>query len=162
MADGTGTDPVNYSKDNHQVVLDDHDRSKNNPTAVTGYEIALQPEGNWPGLASSGEVHFNPPDMTSVVATLQSLRGVVAGVPASLAKPTEALSFGHTSWQEAGDLQRAQQIVSETVRLYSDKLIQNLDKAMEHIGQSAVRLTEAENAAEHGTRSPGANITGGA
>jgi len=162
LGEGTGTDPVNYSRDNHKIVLDDHDRSKNAPHALTGYELALQPEASWPGLGAAEEIKFNPTDMQAVVTTLGSLRKDVASVPTVLAKPTQALSFGAGSWHEANDLARAAQIVSETVREYSNKLIQNLDAAMEHIGGAASRLDVAENAAHDVVRAPGTHLTGGA
>jgi len=161
LADGTGTDPVNYSKDNHKVVLDDHDRSKNNPSALTGYELELQPDAGWPGLSASGQLAFDPPAIHAVVQTLGQLRTAVSQVPSSLVGPTDALSFGHGSWHEANVLQSAQQVVSETVRIYSDNLIANLDLAMQHISGSATQLATAEDEAHAGTQTPAANLGDG-
>jgi hypothetical protein len=161
MAEGTGTDPVDYGRGDYDVTLDTQDRAKNNPSSLTGYTIDIRPDSGWPGTGgAAGEVRFDPEGMQAVADKLDALHALVANVPQAL--PPQTIRFGPGSWHEANDLEAASRMVTRAINEYSSDLIKNIQLAKAAIAASAARNREAEHAAGTGVRDAGAGLGGNA
>jgi hypothetical protein len=132
-----------YDQNGHQVRLDDHDRSKNAPQALTGYPIDLRPQTDWPGAtgATAGQFQVQTDAARDVAAWLQQQASLLQDVPARLKAGTHAVHYGPPVWAEATHLATAADQVSTAIADYGHEMITNL-------GLAAQAITTAINAYE--------------
>src|SRR4051794_16745012 len=87
--------PTDYTYDGSDAVkLDDHDRSKNSPHKLNGYQLTINPDGSWPGMAqASGGYVTHTKDMRDVAKWLREQASALKRVPADLVVSAGSVNF---------------------------------------------------------------------
>jgi hypothetical protein len=137
---------TDYNYDNHQVTLDNSDRSKNSATDVEGYSIHVTPQGNWPGLdAKPKQVRFNADAMNQVAQWLEDRANELSDLPNTLNTNLSGVQFGPQNWPAARRLGKANEQVKGAVAKYTTELVTNLKQSAASIRAAAKAYKESDD-----------------